>query len=243
MFDDHDGVSFIDEPMKDIDKASHVLLVKSDTGLFDQVKVFGAGAHLGEVDAAFDELGDEFEALRFATGESGARLTEGEVAEPGLGEEAEWFLELWVGFKKMGCGFNIHAQDFSDRLSVVEDFEGGRIIAFSVTGFAVDPCGGEKIHLKFDPPVAFALGALPFFVVEGEARGGIASDARFGKLCVKSADVVEQFNVGGRTGAGGFTNGRLIDLEDMFYLIEARCFEEGGRRIRAGSWSQTAANE
>ena len=85
VFDDDDGVTFIDEAVEDIDESGDVLLMESDGGLFDEVEVFRAGADFGEIDAAFDELSDELESLSFAPGEGGAGLAEGEVAKSGFG--------------------------------------------------------------------------------------------------------------------------------------------------------------
>ena len=96
------------------------------------------------------------------------------------------------------------------------------------TAFAIDPGGGEEIHFQFDPPVAFALGALAFLVVEREARGGVATHAGFGKLGEKGADVVEEFDVGGRAGTGGFSDGGLVDFVAVFELVKTNGFLIGG---------------
>ena len=90
-----------------------------------------------------------------------------------------------------------------------------------MAGFAVDPGGGHEVHFEFDASVSFALGALAFFVIKGEAGGGVAADSRLGELGEEGADVVEEFDVGCGTGAGGFADGRLVDFVFVFEVLEA----------------------
>ena len=73
VFDDDDGVAFVDEAVEDADEAFHVGHVQADGGFFDGVEValgvleaaqaLGGGAAL-----AGAEFGDELEALGFASG-------------------------------------------------------------------------------------------------------------------------------------------------------------------------------
>jgi hypothetical protein len=74
VFDDGDRVALIDEAVEDIDEAGDVFEVEPDGRFFDEVEVVRGVAravhlHLGA--AAFDELGDEFDALGFAAGKRG----------------------------------------------------------------------------------------------------------------------------------------------------------------------------
>lgn len=66
VLDDHDGVAFVDEAVKDIGEAGDVLLMESDRGFLDKVEVGIARADIGDLGASFGELGYEFEALGFA---------------------------------------------------------------------------------------------------------------------------------------------------------------------------------
>jgi hypothetical protein len=73
VFDDDDGVAFVDEAVEDVDEAFCVGHVEADGGLFNEVEVtFGvleaAEAFRGGAALAGGEFGDEFEALRFAAG-------------------------------------------------------------------------------------------------------------------------------------------------------------------------------
>ena len=86
VFDDDDGVAFIDEAVEDEDEFLDVLGVKADAGFFDEVEVVVLRGVCAFADgfAAFGEFGDEFDALGFAAGEGGAWLAELEVSEPGV---------------------------------------------------------------------------------------------------------------------------------------------------------------
>ena len=66
VLDDHDGVAFVDEAVKDIGEAGDVLLMESDGGFLDKVEVGIGRADIGDLGASFGELGHEFEALGFA---------------------------------------------------------------------------------------------------------------------------------------------------------------------------------
>ena len=80
VFNNNHGVTFINEAVEDIDESRDVLLMKADGRFLDEVEVFGAGADFGEIDAAFDELSDELESLRFAAAQGWGGLTECQVA-------------------------------------------------------------------------------------------------------------------------------------------------------------------
>ena len=71
VFDDDDGVAFVDEAVEDVGEAGDVLLVEADGGFLDEVEVGVDGTDVGDFWAAFCELGDEFEALGFAAGDGG----------------------------------------------------------------------------------------------------------------------------------------------------------------------------
>ena len=171
-------------------------------------------------------------------------MAEGEVAQAGVGEELEGFLELGVGGEELGGGLDVEIENIADGESVVTDFQGGGIVALAEAAFAIDPGGGEEIHFQFDAAVALALGALPFSVVEGKAGGGVAAHAGFGKLGEEGADVVEEFDVGGGAGARGFPDRRLVDLVAVLEILEADGFVIRGffRLLLAGD-TETATHE
>ena len=74
VFDDDDRVALVDEAVEDINEARDVFQVEADGGFFDEVEVVGGVArsvHLRLDAAAFDEFGNEFDALGFAAGKCG----------------------------------------------------------------------------------------------------------------------------------------------------------------------------
>ena len=171
-------------------------------------------------------------------------MAEGEVAQAGVGEELEGFLELGVGGEELGGGLDVEIENIADGESVVTDFQGSGIIALAEAAFAIDPGGGEEIHFQFDAAVTLALGTLPFSVVEGKAGGGIAAHAGFGKLGEEGADVVEEFDVGGGAGARGLADRRLVDLVAVLEILEADGFvvRRFFRLLLAGD-TETATHE
>ena len=73
VFDDGDRVSLVDEAVEDIDEAGDVFEVEADGRFFDEVEVVcgvARAVHLRLGAAAFDEFGDELDALGFAAGKS-----------------------------------------------------------------------------------------------------------------------------------------------------------------------------
>ena len=138
------------------------------------------------------------------------------------------FLEFGLSVEEVGGFFDGELEDVADGESVEADFEGGGVVALAVAGVAIDPGGGKEVHFEFDASVAFAFGALAFAVVEGEARGGVAAHAGFGELGEEGTDVVEEFDVGGGAGAGGFADGGLVDFEAVFDGFKSAGGFEGG---------------
>ena len=70
VLDDDDGVTFIDEAVKDVDETLHVFEVEADGRFFDEVEIALGESSVVESGlgaAAFGEFGDEFDALGLAT--------------------------------------------------------------------------------------------------------------------------------------------------------------------------------
>ncbi len=71
VFDDDDGMSFVDKAMKNVGESGDILLVESDCWFFDEVEVGVLRTELGDRFASFGELSDEFESLSFTSADSG----------------------------------------------------------------------------------------------------------------------------------------------------------------------------
>lgn len=121
VLDDDDGVAFIDEAVEDLGEARDVLLVEADGGFLDEVEVGVGAADIGDLGAAFRELGDELKSLRFAAGDGGAGLAEGEVAEAGLGKEGEGFLKFRMRGEEFGGGLDVEIEYVADAEAIVAD--------------------------------------------------------------------------------------------------------------------------
>src|SRR5581483_7475280 len=96
------------------------------------------------------------ESLRFAAAQGGARLSEFQIAQPGIYEQRKRSRNLWMRREKFRRFFDGHLHDVANRSAVVEDFEGLRIVAPAVAIFARHITAGQKIHLQFDQALALA---------------------------------------------------------------------------------------
>ncbi len=116
VFDDHGGVTRIDQAVQHVDQLLHICHVQSNSGLIQHVeRVSGllprpgayVGAHLGE-------LGDQFDALRFTTRECRALLAQGEIAEPDVLQQLQAMVHAWMGDEELDGLVDIHRQDVAD---------------------------------------------------------------------------------------------------------------------------------
>src|SRR5216684_2917184 len=78
VLDDQHGVAEIDEALQDVEKFSHVVEVQAGGGLVEDVERASC--------LSFRELACQLDALRFAAGERGGGLAEGDVAETDFDE-------------------------------------------------------------------------------------------------------------------------------------------------------------
>ncbi len=74
VLDHYDGISGVNQAVELRDKAFDIGWMQTSCGLVENVKRVAALATL--------QLGGEFDALRFAAGEFGGRLTQAQIAEP-----------------------------------------------------------------------------------------------------------------------------------------------------------------
>src|SRR5216683_2024692 len=78
VLDDKHGIAEIDEALQDVEKFSHVVEVQAGGGLVEDVERASC--------LSFRELACQLDALRFAAGERGGGLAEGDVAETDFDE-------------------------------------------------------------------------------------------------------------------------------------------------------------
>jgi hypothetical protein len=99
--------------------------------------------------------------------------------------------------------------------------EGVAVVAGALADLARHVHVGQEVHLDLDGAVARAGLAAAALDVEAEAPGQVAADLGLGGLGEQLADVVEHAGVGGRVGARGAADGRLVDVDDLVEVLEA----------------------
>ena len=80
---------------------------------------------------------------------------------------------------------------------------------------------GQEVHFDLDHAVALAGFAAAALDVEAEAARAVAALARFGHPGEQFADRREQAGVGGRVGARGAADRRLVDVDDLVEKFQA----------------------
>src|SRR5688572_25631836 len=98
---------------------------------------------------------DEFQALRFAATEGGARLAEAEIIESRIAERLERTPNAGKGGEKLGRFRHAHGQDFGNVPAVQLDLERLAIVPRPATALARDKSGRQKAHLQFGHAAAF----------------------------------------------------------------------------------------
>ena len=136
-----------------------------------------------------------------------------------------------MGGEEVGGFGDAHFEDLADVFGVELDLLGGAVEAHAVADLAMGAGGGEEGHLDFDLAIALAGVAAAAVGVEGEAAGAVTPGAGEGDLGEEFADVVEDADVGGGAGAGGFADGALIDFVDGVDVFGAG---EGFPRVGGG---------
>ena len=165
----------------------------------------------------------------------GGRLAEPHVAEadvdqrlhvPGdgrlVGEELERLLARQV-------------EHVGDRLALEVDVERVAVVAGALAHLARHVDVGQEVHLDLDRAVARARLAAAALDVEREPAGLVAADLGLLGLREQLADVVEHAGVGGRVRPRRAADGRLVDVDDLVELLDARRPSCAGR---AGSSSR-----
>ncbi len=114
-----------------------------------------------------------------------------------------------------------HVEHLGDRLALVVDLQRLPVVAGAVAHLAGDVDVGQEVHLDLDGAVAGARLAAPALDVEAEAPGLVAAHLGLGRGREQLAHVVEDAGVGGRVGARGAADRRLVDVDDLVDLVHA----------------------
>ena len=115
-----------------------------------------------------------------------------------------------------------HLEHVGDRLALEAHLERLAVVALAVALLARHVDVGQEVHLDLDLAVAAADLAAPALDVEREAARLVAARPRLLGAREELADRVEQPDVGGRVRPRRAPDRRLVDVDDLVDLVEAR---------------------
>ena len=202
VLDDDDGGALVHQGVEHADELAHLVHVQAGGGLVQDVE------RTGQV--AFAELAGDLDALGLAAGQGGGGLAEPDVFQADLGEHVELAHERRMVGEELARLAHGHGQYVRDVLAPVLHLQGLGVVPLALAGLAGDVDVGQKVHLDLDLAVALARLAPAALDVEGESAGLVAARARLLGPGEYLADLVENLGVGGRVGARGAADGRLV---------------------------------
>ena len=197
MFNEEDGVARFYHGVEEVEDALDVV----------EVQAIGRLVH-DEDFARIAKVGSQFDALQLAARERRKRLIQMEIAQTDL---AQWFQLLsndgtckhfrgFVGGHVHHLG-DIHAVDFVSQYLIA--------VSQSATGLTGSLDGIHKGHIADDDTFALADGTATLAVEGEEVSLGFVG------LSEKFADVVGNFQIGGRGGAQTDADVLLADVNDF----------------------------
>ena len=214
VLDDEHRVAGIDEALQHVEQLPHVLEVQARRGLVEDVEGL---ARLLAV-----QLLGELDALGLAAGERGGGLPQPDVAKAHVIERLQLVLDARDVAKESECLRDAHVEYLGDVLTVVGDLERLPVVARTVAHLAGNVDVRQEVHLDLDLAIAFAGLAAPARNVEAEAAGTVAARAALGRAGEQGAQIVPEADVGGRVGAWRAADGRLVHVDDLVNLVDAR---------------------
>src|SRR4051812_13477371 len=214
VLDDDDRVPLVDQAVQDVEQALDVREVQARGRLVEDVERAARGD--------LRELGRELHALRLATRQRRRRLAEPDVAEPDVAQRLQPPVDLRDVLEELDGLLDGHVEHVGDRLALEADLERLAVVALAVALLARDVDVGQEVHLDLDLAVAAADLAAPALDVEREAARLVAADPRLLRLGEQVADDVEEAGVRRRVGPRRAADRRLVDLDDLVDVVEAR---------------------
>ena len=126
-----------------------------------------------------------------------------------------------------------HAQDIGDTPVPHGDFQSFPVVAPALADLAGNRDVGQELHL--DLIVALPLAGLTpaALDVEGEPAGRITPHPSLGQAGEQLSDGGEGAGVGGRVGAGGAADGRLVDIDHLVDVLHTHQFIVCARQVSA----------
>ena len=167
------------------------------------------------------QLGDELDPLRFAARQRRRSLTERQISEPDVAQQAKRVRDRRRRCEEIDGLVHLHGQNVADRSLAPAHFQRGAVEPNSSADVAHDLDVREKIHLDRAQSLSFAGGAAAPGRVEGKAARAVAPNAGFAGVGEAFADRIPEAHVGGRTGTRCLSDRRLVDFEHPRHLLPA----------------------
>src|SRR5260370_34700324 len=156
-------------------------------------------------------MGRELQTLCFSAGKRCRGLTETQIAEADFVQDAEFGNDLWHIDEKRQRFADRELQNFVNILAMIADFQNAALEARAAALFADELYVREKLHLHGDGAVSLAGFAAAAGNVERKMTGGVTAAFGVRRIRKNVADGVEGLEIGGRIGARGAADRRLID--------------------------------
>src|SRR5256885_378380 len=96
------------------------------------------------------------------------------------------------------------------------------VVALAMADFAGHIDIGQEVHFDLDDTLTPTGFTAPAFDVEGEAPRLVTSNARLWHMGKEFADTCEGVGIGRRVGARRTPNRRLIDINYLIQILQAR---------------------
>ena len=157
------------------------------------------------------QLGDQFDALRLATGKFGSGLAQSQIAESDLRSPTSDRNTAGASAKNAQAASTVSASTSAMFLSRYRIVQRLRIVARAMTGRARRIHAGQEQQFDTDETLAFAGWAAALGDVKRETTGVIAARARLPGRGKQVAHGVEQTGVGRKVGARRASDGLLVD--------------------------------
>src|SRR5262249_10471498 len=148
----------IHKALENLHQTLHVSHVQADGGLFEEKQIaFGRAIKKVRFSQSGQQMRDEFDPLSFPAAQRGTGLTKLEIAKAGLAKRLQRPLDPRKTGEEVYRLIHGQFQDVSDRLTSEFDVQCLPIEPATIADVAADECGGQKVHLQFDVPGAFAF--------------------------------------------------------------------------------------
>ena len=202
VFDDEDGIPFLDETVEDQEEFLDVREMESGGRFVEDVNGFGS--------RSFGEIECELDSLCLSARKSRSGLPELYVPEPDIVQNFEYPFDARKCREKFECFLDGHMENFSDGFSFEPNLQSFRIVPASSTGFTFYVDIREEVHLDLLDSGSFAGLTASALGIEAESPHPVSSFLCFKRCSEYFANVCKEPRISGDVGVGGTTDGRLV---------------------------------